>query len=279
MIKIKHEKQWQLHDLLDYQVADARQEAMDEYTRYTAELEEKDAWMNRKLAREIDRTNLAEQQMQIVKEKFCKKVEKFDREGRMAKLRHDEFVLATRSEAMESISKAETGVPIWDSFKGSALSMRICITELCTVSSHWFSAELIHMRKRMREELMLEADMNEEELHRISSRAEGQFNEQEDKNKALWADCQTAHMALSKKSRDLLALESINENQVQVKKHYFETLNCQSQAALCGIFEGCRFHLGVYSLKKLYSILQPYFASSKACEYVTMSTCWIPRLC
>lgn len=73
------------------------------------------------------------------------------------------------------------------------------------------------MKKRMREELLLEAEMNEDEIHRIFSRAEAQSNEHEDKNRALWAECQTARMTLSKKSRDLSALESIYENQLQVK--------------------------------------------------------------
>lgn len=113
-------------------MADARQEAINQDAQYKAELEEKDASMNNKLSREIDRTNLAEQQMQTVKEKFSKKITQIDHEGRMAKLRHDEFLLATKSEAMESITKAENGVPVTiicvhpSSLLVYCLLMRIC---------------------------------------------------------------------------------------------------------------------------------------------------------
>lgn len=80
---------------------------MDEHEKFKAKIQEKDDWVCQKLAREIDRTNCAEEEVQRIKERFAKKLVEIEREGQMAKLRHDESIRATESEAMDKVSKAE----------------------------------------------------------------------------------------------------------------------------------------------------------------------------
>lgn len=86
---------------------DARKKVVDEHEKFKTKIQEKEDWVCQKLAREIDRTNSAEEEVQRIKERFAKKLVEIDREGQMAKLRHDESIRATESEAIEKVSKAD----------------------------------------------------------------------------------------------------------------------------------------------------------------------------
>lgn len=68
----------------------------------------------------------------------------------------------------------------------------------------------------MKEELGLEAEMNEEELTRLKTRAQEIFGEHEEKQMAQWAECQTANMRYSNKCTELAELGRKFDEQVQV---------------------------------------------------------------
>lgn len=75
---------------------------------------------------------------------------------------------------------------------------------------------LVCIKHRMKEELGVEAEMNEEELARLKTRAQEIFDEHEEKHMAQWAECQTANMRFSSKCRELDELGRKFDDQVQV---------------------------------------------------------------
>ncbi|GMH42405.1 hypothetical protein BSKO_10324 [Bryopsis sp. KO-2023] len=165
------------------QVSETRKEMFKARAEFKSQLDDKDDWVYKKVAREIDRTNHAEDEVQRIKEKFARRLAEIDREAQMARLRHDESIRATETAAHEKVSSAEN--------------------------------DIARMKHLMKEELGVEADLNEEELDRVEAGAKVVAEEQEEKNMELWAERQTARMALAKKTREYEALEELYDKLTQ----------------------------------------------------------------
>ena len=74
-----------------------------------------------------------------------------------------------------------------------------------------YFTEISASKSQMAEELALEASMNEEELERITEQARDRVEQQEAKNLALFAQCQTQKLKLGKASRENSELKGVCE--------------------------------------------------------------------
>ena len=74
-----------------------------------------------------------------------------------------------------------------------------------------YFTEISASKSQMAEELALEASMNEEELERITEQARDRVEQQEAKNLALFAQCQTQKLKLGKSSRENSELKDVCE--------------------------------------------------------------------